>query len=762
MVVAGHQATDQLMSGSRPPPVQDPRPVLWTAIVAVALAGGAALALGNIYADSRWLVPVAVAVVGAVGLAMVARWLRIPTVATVVASLLIGTAWLAAWWPPAVGLAWAQRLSALRAGVDLANQEVMTQVAPAPTLSGLLLLSVAGAFVTALAVTVLLQHGAVLKAILVALVLWVVPLSVPVPDGQVLGPTMLLLAPAALALATIGRDDEPSTPIATRAIAGASALLLALVAAPVAAALPWYDAPPMVDLQDLGTTLDAAQPVVDVGDQLHQPDPRPVMSVRTSTPTYLRTAALEVFDGVTWRIGNDIDQTEVPTDHEVNPRDGIPGPRPDGTVGRWDVTSLSLQSSFLPIVNQPTRVAAAANATAPPLRFNPVGDHVTVDSLDALEHSTAAGPDYVVDAVIPTPTVAELAATGVDPAPAQHLVDLPPGQDPLVDQAHAIVDQAGADTAIDQVLALQDHFAGDDSDFTYSTDVPNLRGFDALRRFALEDQTGYCEYYATAMAVMLRGLGIPTRVATGYLPGDEVAAPTPDSPGIYQVSSSDAHAWVEVAFADHGWVTFDPTPRSDTTQLRSSRTSLVNLVPTGRGDGPDVAPGDDLRAFDTAPPIPPVADVDPAAAAPDMAGTNNRPIGVMAIAGLAMVAIAAAVLLVRRRRHRGRNDTGPAGRVLAAQARMLATADRLGAGRHDDETMHELAHRWVRAHYLDQTAAEAVAQVSSQAAFAGLGAVTDEDATMMERAATVLTGQLTDQASRGRRLFERVRSAVDP
>lgn len=65
---------------------------------------------------------------------------------------------------------------------------------------------------------------------------------------------------------------------------------------------------------------------------------------------------------------------------------------------------------------------------------------------------------------------------------------------------------------------------------------------------------GFCQYYAATMAVILRDLGVPTRIAVGFLPGAFVP-----QTGIEEILNSNAHAWVEVYFPGYGWVTFDPT-----------------------------------------------------------------------------------------------------------------------------------------------------------------------------------------------------------
>ena len=82
-------------------------------------------------------------------------------------------------------------------------------------------------------------------------------------------------------------------------------------------------------------------------------------------------------------------------------------------------------------------------------------------------------------------------------------------------------------------------------------------GPDPLADFLFNVKTGHCEYFSTAMAVMLRTHGIASRVVNGFLPGEYN-----DLGGDYIVRASDAHSWVEVYFPGSGWLTFDPTPPS--------------------------------------------------------------------------------------------------------------------------------------------------------------------------------------------------------
>ena len=90
---------------------------------------------------------------------------------------------------------------------------------------------------------------------------------------------------------------------------------------------------------------------------------------------------------------------------------------------------------------------------------------------------------------------------------------------------------------------------------SYSIDTPPLpAGADAVDTFLFDQQVGFCEQIASALVVMLRTLGVPARLGVGYASGDR----NPFT-GLYEVKASDAHAWTEVFFPGHGWLTFDPT-----------------------------------------------------------------------------------------------------------------------------------------------------------------------------------------------------------
>ncbi|MGB7847469.1 MAG: DUF3488 and transglutaminase-like domain-containing protein [Candidatus Acidiferrum sp.] len=111
---------------------------------------------------------------------------------------------------------------------------------------------------------------------------------------------------------------------------------------------------------------------------------------------------------------------------------------------------------------------------------------------------------------------------------------------------------AGANNPYDQALAMESYLR---NNFTYTLNLAGKPGADPLAHFLFETKAGHCEYFASAMAVMLRTLGIPTREVNGFLPGEYN-----DLGGDYIVRASDAHSWVEAYFPGSGWITFDPTP----------------------------------------------------------------------------------------------------------------------------------------------------------------------------------------------------------
>lgn len=113
---------------------------------------------------------------------------------------------------------------------------------------------------------------------------------------------------------------------------------------------------------------------------------------------------------------------------------------------------------------------------------------------------------------------------------------------------------AGAESDAARARAIERHLQ---RSYRYTTKLLDREVPDPLANFLFARRAGHCEYFASAMAVMLRTLGIPSRVATGF----ESGVYNPVS-GWYVIRASDAHSWVEAYLPGRGWTTFDPTPPS--------------------------------------------------------------------------------------------------------------------------------------------------------------------------------------------------------
>jgi hypothetical protein len=113
---------------------------------------------------------------------------------------------------------------------------------------------------------------------------------------------------------------------------------------------------------------------------------------------------------------------------------------------------------------------------------------------------------------------------------------------------------ARAANPYDRAVAIENYLS---TRFTYTLDLAGKPDKDPLANFLFTTRAGHCEYFASAMTIMLRTIGIPSREVNGFLPGEYN-----DLAGDYIVRASDAHSWVEAYFPGTGWVTFDPTPAS--------------------------------------------------------------------------------------------------------------------------------------------------------------------------------------------------------
>ncbi len=164
------------------------------------------------------------------------------------------------------------------------------------------------------------------------------------------------------------------------------------------------------------------------------------------------------------------------------------------------------------------------------------------------------------DAAEPVPVPVE-GSGRMTPPDVDRFLQLPDDLDPALEDL-ARDRTANLETAFEKGIALEAWFHS--SAFRYSTDIQPGHAASELDAWLLDENspnfhTGYCENFATAMAVLARMVGVPSRVVLGFTPGE----PDPDNPGVVIVRDRNAHAWVELWIPGVGWVRFDPTPRGD-------------------------------------------------------------------------------------------------------------------------------------------------------------------------------------------------------
>ncbi len=162
---------------------------------------------------------------------------------------------------------------------------------------------------------------------------------------------------------------------------------------------------------------------------------------------------------------------------------------------------------------------------------------------------------YSVTAAIPSVSPATLATASTDyPAGFDRYIELPETVTQRTDDlALAVVRDAGATNPYDAAIAIQTYLR---ANYDYLLEAgPGPDGVDVVDYFLFESQIGRCDHFASSMVVMLRSLGIPSRIVAGLASGDYDA--TEDG---YVFRGKDAHSWVEAYFPGYGWITFEPTP----------------------------------------------------------------------------------------------------------------------------------------------------------------------------------------------------------
>ena len=267
--------------------------------------------------------------------------------------------------------------------------------------------------------------------------------------------------------------------------------------------------------------------------------------VRAPQASLWRAETFDTYDGTRWTIADD--RTE-PVAQGFD--DGAYEPGRDAgqaaTLGTDEITQ-----TFYIDTPQPNVLFAAANART--VYFPSAG--LRVDRSGSIRSPIMLDEGLVYSVVSDVPVndagSLRLADRSAPPALAARYLQLP-GTLPSRVRTLALRITAGRMNDYDRAAAIEAWLR---ANTVYDLNVPrDPVGVDAVDHFLFETRRGFCEQIASSMAVMLRSIGIPARLVTGYGPGERNAFT-----GYFEVKQSDAHAWVEVYYAGHGWVAYDPT-----------------------------------------------------------------------------------------------------------------------------------------------------------------------------------------------------------
>jgi transglutaminase-like putative cysteine protease len=273
---------------------------------------------------------------------------------------------------------------------------------------------------------------------------------------------------------------------------------------------------------------------------------RPVMHIRVFSadklgPVKWRGNALAAFDGKHWsNPRQDEQRMAAGRGHVVLTASGE---RREGRHLSYDVELDSVDTDALFFAGEPQAIDIRegellrdASGNLRLKRRPPEGFQYEAYSLleDSPETAPPAWP-------APSLTAGERRAT----------LELPGSLDPRI-AALAGTWTVAIGTDLERARSIEHHLR---TEFGYTLELPEKEPVDPLANFLFVRRKGHCEYFASAMTVMLRTLGVPARLATGFQSG--VYNPITD---LWLIRASDAHSWVEAWIPGHGWTTFDPTP----------------------------------------------------------------------------------------------------------------------------------------------------------------------------------------------------------
>lgn len=651
----------------------------------------AALGLSRLFATGGFLGPVLAAAFGAHALAWMCRRLNAPAavayvLAVVVVALVV--AWLVLPQTTVYGLPWSETLRVAGHDLNQAAADFKKVVAPTPVTDGFVIAAVIGVVAAAtVADWAAFRMQATFEAVIPAFTLF---LFTAVLGSATRMSLMVALFVAALVVFLVVHQAERASSttawFAAQSRTGASSLarggtilgVVAIAAALVAGPhLPGAGKPPIIAWRNTDRSgpgnRSTVSPLVDIRGRLVDRSTTEVFTVKSSSRAYWRLTSLDTFDGDIWSSNG----SYRPAHGGLPP--GVDSQAPTNNVVQ-EYSVEALDSIWLPAAYEPQRVDGVKHVS-----YNADSGSLISDA------DTSNGLSYKVQSEVPHLTAAQL-----DRAPAtlpinvrDHYLALPE----IPERVKAAARQAvgNARTPYAKALAIERFFRK--GDFVYDLSVQAGHNEPAIERF-LRTRRGYCEQFAGTYAVLARSIGLPTRVAVGFTPGEL------GSDGVFHVRGLNAHAWPEVYIDSYGWVAFEPTPGRGIPGAES-----YTGVPEAQA-----APANPSSATTLAPPTTaPLANgTSPRVTVPDQGSQvktsrsrhKHSQVPVFAYVALGMVALAllvwlAGVPLIKRSRRSRRHAAAraPSEVVMAAWADALSTLGQAGAPRRPWETPHEYARR---------------------------------------------------------------------
>jgi Transglutaminase-like superfamily/Domain of unknown function (DUF4129) len=266
--------------------------------------------------------------------------------------------------------------------------------------------------------------------------------------------------------------------------------------------------------------------------------------------------------------------------------------------------------------------------------------------------------------------------------------------------------------------------------YAYEPDMTGVCGDRPGAECLLAVQKGFCAHYASAMALVLRELNIPTRIVHGYLPGESQGG------GSWVVPLQAAHAWVEVWFEGAGWIRFDPTPQLE--QYGGAATEIPEGDEGSEGPAPSLDPLEPSPSPGAVEPSPSPAPIDDGGVDPTSADSGpDLPLLAslvgLGVLGALFVAGGVGLFLIRRL---------PRGDATLAYRGIVRLASRLGHGPAPSQTEFEYVHALGETLPSVGQELELVAKVHVEAVYGRRGASADMLASLREAYARVRTALL--------------------